>query len=164
MPTIAEQLSTLAACMCGQLATSPSGAPATCCVLGSGGVPVVPNCCPGFAWVRQTSISPTDAFPANGYTPARCMPPAYVIAIEMGVSRCAAEVCDPLGNPCCSSEATALENSLGDFIALQQALLCCFPEGAGLRLDEVELGTWTPGEPSGGCVASTMTGSFRFTF
>lgn len=154
-------LDLLSACVCAQLAESIGGSPATCCVVAS--PPVIPNCCEGFAWVRAVGISPTEAFPSPGYAPSRCTTPDWILAVEMGVSRCAAKVCDELGNPCCDNEATATAIALSDYAALREAFLCCFTEAAELQLDLVEIGPWVPGTPEGTCVQSTMTGNIRFT-
>lgn len=157
----ATLLDELSACLCAQLIDSIGGSPAICCVVSS--APVIPSCCDGFAWVRATGIFPTTAFPSPGYTPERCLAPDWILSVEMGVSRCAPASCDALDNPCCDNEATAVAVQLSDWAAMREAFFCCFTEAAGLQLDQVEIGPWNPGQPSGGCVESTMTASIRFT-
>lgn len=158
---VPEILSTLIACLCEKLALSTGGAPAQCCLISSPAV--IASCCAGFAWVRPVGSFPTDVFPAQAYTPTRCLPPTWGLSVELGVARCAPTSCDQQGNPCCEKEATAVTVALSDFDAMKKAVLCCLPAATGLLLDEIEIGPWVVGGSEGGCFASTMTATIRYT-
>lgn len=144
-----EILFNLAECLCDQLAALPNP-PATCCVVAND--PVIPDCCPGFAWVRTTGSQPVPYAKEN-----RCLPPYWAFGVELGVSRCAPETCGNLANPCCENEAAGALALMGDFGAMQRAVLCCLPGlPGGPALDQIAITNWAPDEPTGGCVTSRM--------
>lgn len=151
-----ELLFNLGACLCDALEASPGGATGTCCVVAT--QPVVPECCEGFAWVRTTG-SVVLPFEVR----QRCLPPVWALQVELGVTRCAALPCKELGNPCCDPEADATLTLLGDFTAMQQALLCCLPAIAGApKLDQITIQGWTVDEPLGACATSRMLASIEY--
>lgn len=148
-------------CFCEQLALSPGGAPAECCIVATS--PVIAQCCAGFAWVRILTAYPSHPFPALTQAAERCLPPVWAMQVELGVSRCAPAPCGPLSNPCCDEELDATLILLGDFTAMVSTLGCCLtPTNGGLGKDEVVMGPWIVSEPDGGCVESKMTATIRF--
>lgn len=152
MAKVEDILADLKRCFCSLLASSPGGAPATCCI--TAGTPVIADCCAGFAWVRLVSAYPTQTFPQHALTTNNCMFDTWALNVEVGVARCAAQPCDTAGNVCCDANETANDILMGDFKAMRQLFSCgC----TGLSPREVVVGNWTVGTPSGGCLDSKLT-------
>lgn len=161
MASLDEVLSTLVACLCDQLGDG-ANPPDQCCLVSA--PPIIPKCCVGVAWVRPVTVFPTDNFPNAGYDPNNlCLPPSWGVTVELGVARCAPGFCDPTGNPCCASEAASLTQALADRSAMIKSLQCCLIAAVpGLKSRDVLLGTWTLGDPTGGCRHGILQATIRF--
>lgn len=155
---IEDLLVSIQNCWCEALQDSVGGAPATCCIIV--GQPVVPDCCSGFAWVRMLSAYPTLDFPSQDTEAHRCRVDTWAAVIEIGVTRCAPQPCDPLGNPCCDSEFDATLAMLDDFARLRRLLSCC----VGVPADSVVPGQWAVqgAGAEGGCLTNAIQATFRF--
>lgn len=153
---LASLLAAIQECWCDKLATSLGGAPADCCSIS--GEPVVADCCSGYAWVRLINAYPTLDFPAQDTEARRCPLGLWAAVIEIGISRCAAQPCDTLGNVCCESEAAASAILLDDFDRMRFVLDCCL----GIPGDTVVPGQWSVRGPEGGCLTSSMRATFLF--
>lgn len=153
--TPAEILFNLGDCLC--TALGDSGNPVgRCCVVAV--APSIPNCCEGFAWVRTTGAVVVPYDPRQ-----RCLPPAWAMGVELGITRCAPGQCAELSNPCCENEAAAALVLLSDFAALQRALLCCLPAiSGGPKLDQITITSWTVEDPAGGCVTGKMLATVQY--
>lgn len=142
----------LQACWCNLLATSLGGAPAACCV--TAGRPIIPDCCGGFAWVRLLGAYPSVSFPAAATQPQRCFIDTWALQVEIGITRCAPQPCDVMGNVCCTNEEEAAAILMDDFNRMRQLFTCgCL----GLSSDSVIPGQWKPYGPEGECLGATMT-------
>lgn len=151
MATIDEILDNVQACFCSILADTLGGAPSQCCV--TAGVPIVGDCCAGFAWVRLVNAWPTSAFPSHANVPTNCMLDSWALQIEVGVTRCAPQACDQIGNVCCAAQAGASAIMMDDFKAMRKLFSC---QCTGISAKQIVVGNWTPYGPEGGCVGSKM--------
>lgn len=156
----ADILAALIACFCENLALTTRGAPANCCIVATD--PVVPDCCPGFAWVRILSAYPSQNFPQADARADRCRPPVWAMQVELGVDRCAPSPCDAMSASCCTAETDAALDQLSDFEAFRRTLGCCLTLSTDLGLDEVVMGVWSTGVSQGGCLRSTQTALIRW--
>lgn len=156
----ADILATLIACFCENLALTTRGAPANCCIVAT--APVVPDCCPGYAWVRIVSAYPSQRFPQLDSSADRCRPPTWAMVVELGVDRCAPEPCEAMSPSCCEAETNAALDQLSDFEAFRRTLGCCLTLSTDLALDEVIMGVWATGQSQGGCLRSTQTATIRW--
>lgn len=150
--TPAEIMALLQACWCEQLQTSLGGAPAACCV--TAGIPSIPECCGGFAWVRLLGAYPSVNFPAVANQPQRCFIDTWALQVEIGITRCAPQPCDILSAVCCDAEADAAAILLDDFLQARALFTCgCLT----LRSDQVIPGAWRTYGPEGGCLGAVMS-------
>lgn len=158
MATAQQLIDIIEACYCAALASNPNP-PAQCCLVASN--PVVPDCCDGSAWVRPTAVTPLPT-----ETATRCIPPSWVLEVELGIRRCAPSTCGNLDNPCCASEDSAVTQTFHDRDAMTEALLCCLPGSTdgGLypMMDDIIVGAWTVIDSDGACYGSRMTAQIRF--
>lgn len=147
-------------CFCEILAAGPNP-PSQCCVVT---YPVIAECCSGIAWVRAMRAWPAQDFPRQDVTPGRCTSGAWAMQIEVGVARCAPEVCDVLGPQCCESELDVTMQQMDDFNRMR-SLQCCLvtPGYDGIKIDDILPGAWAPEEPQGGCTSSAMTFTIRWS-
>lgn len=146
------------ACWCEQLkdaqGVSTVGA---CCITAT--VPVVAECCAGFAWVRLVGAYPSMNFPALLGTPENCRLDTWALTVEIGVARCVPEPCDVLDNSCCEGELAGAVGIWDDFARMRRLWTCCLPvRGAaeGLRSNEIIPGAFQVGQRQGNCVTRSM--------
>jgi hypothetical protein len=114
------------------------------------------ECCPGVAWVRMVSASPTNegAFPNPSDDPQVCAPPIYqwVLHVELGIARCV-----PVGDidhlPDCTSWTGVQLTGLLDAKVLRQAICCvqANPLYRDLVIDGLEVAG-----PDGACTRTTL--------
>lgn len=155
-----DVLTALQECWCEQLGDTV----AVCCITAS--VPVVPECCAGFAWVRLVGAYPSMNFPALLGTPERCRIDTWALTVEIGVVRCVDPPCDALGQPCCDAELVGAIGVLDDFARMRRTFSCCLPtieivtqpfdEIEKLRSDEIIPGTFAVGTPQALCLPRSM--------
>lgn len=148
MTSIEEAVVALRDCWCAALDDTV----ATCCI--TAGIPVIVECCAGYAWVRLIGAYPSQAFPQQLATAERCRIDTWALQVEIGVARCAAEPCDMLGAPCCEQELVAAVELMEDFARARRVFTCCLTDT--LRSDEIIPGAWKVSGPEGGCIVSTM--------
>lgn len=147
--SILEQLQ---ACWCAQLETSLGGAPAACCI--SAGIPAIPECCGGYAWIRLIGAYPSVNFPQINNQPSRCFIDTWALQVEIGITRCAPTPCDSLSNVCCTSSQDAAAILIDDFMQMRQLFTCgCL----GLRSDQIIPGAYKVYGPEGQCLGGTMS-------
>lgn len=148
----------LAACWCQTLSGTIGGAPATCCLVS--GKPAIPDCCAGYGWVRLVGAYPSVSFPAAETKPMNCLIDTWAIQVEVGVTRCAPQPCDVLGQPCCDSEADASAVMFDDIRAVRALFTCqCLP----LSSKDIVFGSVKVYGPEGGCNGIVATATLRVT-
>jgi hypothetical protein len=151
-----DTLAAVQACWCELLESTVGGAPAQCCVVV--GVPALVDCCAGFAWVRLVNAYPTTNFPRPYNEATKCPLLTWALVVEVGITRCAAQPCDPLGNACCDAEAESSAQIMSDFAAAAKLFLCgCI----GLAPDQIVPGQVRPYGPEGGCVGLTAQATLQ---
>lgn len=151
-------LTALQECWCAQLGDTV----AVCCITAS--VPVVPECCAGFAWARLVGAYPSVAFPQLLGTAERCRIDTWALTVEIGVVRCIDPPCDALGPPCCDAELVGAIGVLDDFARMRRTFSCCLPTTEittafgveKLRGDEIIPGPFAVGTPQALCLARSM--------
>lgn len=153
---IEDLLVAISACWCTALQDSVGGAPATCCLIGQD--PVVPDCCPGFAWTRLVSAYPAGDFPNQLNEALRCGHGLWGAVVEIGITRCAPEPCGALDNSCCDAEMDTTLTMLDDFARMRSVLACC----TDIPRDAIVPGTFRT-QGGGGCITSAMQATFRFS-
>lgn len=152
-PTTPEDiLAALVSCWCSILADTLGGSPCQCCLIS--GKPAFPDCTGGVGWVRLVGAYPSVTFPQAQTQPQRCLIDTWSLQIEVGITRCAPQPCDQLGNPCCDAEEAAAAVLLSDFTALRRLWTCgCL----GIPSDRMVPGAIRTYGPEGGCQGLVMS-------
>lgn len=135
---------------------------AVCCITAS--LPVIPECCGGFAWVRLVGAYPTLDFPRQLNAAERCRHDQWALTVEIGVARCVPEPCDALGTPCCDAELVGAMDVWDDFARMRRVFGCCLPVpgGAdGLKSDDIIPGAFTVSPLQGTCLPRSMQATLR---
>lgn len=157
MASVCDILSALQACWCEQLSCSLGGSPLTCCI--TPGNPAFPETgCGGFAWVRLVGAYPSVNFPQHASQPQKCIIDTWALQVEVGITRCAPQPCEVLGDACCDQQADASAILADDFAQMRKLFICgCL----GLASDEIIMGSMTVYGPEGGLVGVKMQATLR---
>ncbi len=83
------------------------------------------KCCQGTGWVRVGDLYPTMEFPEpiRGVQAGSCLPPKWVLALDVGVARCYPGYGNPKG-PSDADHAAARAMDLLDLQTIQCAIAC----------------------------------------
>lgn len=110
--------------------------------------------CGGMAWVLETTeYASTSRPPSPDVTSSGCGS-QMLTQLQLGIQRCMPAGGDD-GTPPTADELHATTRlQMADKAAMRAAILCCFAKDDALS---VQLGTYTPSIPSGGCVGGTWT-------
>lgn len=157
---IFERLAALATCLCAEILNPDWGVPDVCfcgivpgeAALGDYAGDCDTKC--GMAWVRLSSIYPSNAVGVMLTEPGNC---AFGLGIdgEIGIMRCI-PVGDAMGNPPTPDEMlAAAELQVTDALIMQRAMFCC----DAIPQRDVILGQYQTLGPDGGLVG----GSFPFS-
>lgn len=142
-------LTSLADCLCVELALSPGGEPCFCGVVPASLVAMDFCDCAGalrcgMAYVRLDTVFPSRRFP-DQTTDARCTDP-LAARVHIGVTRCLPGM-DTRGNPPgVVEQSEAVRVQMGDMAAIRRTIECCFDDGRA-----VLLGAYTPVGDQGNC-------------
>lgn len=113
--------------------------------------------CGGMAWVMlSTQYASSVSPPAPDTTVTGCTP-GMLTQLTLATRRCM-PMGDDNGNPPTVDELLATTRlQMADMAAMRAAILCCFAKDENIA---VQLGTYVPSLPSGGCVGGGWTVNF----
>jgi hypothetical protein len=147
-----DRLTLLAACLCAQIQDPENGVPDVCfCGIVPGeAIPVeyAGDCndkC-GIAWVRMTSLYPSNMVGVAAVEPGNC---GFGLGadVEIGILRCIS-VGDQQEGPTPTELVEAAQLAVADALLIQKAVYCC----EGVLTRDVVLGLYTAIGPEGGLI------------